>query len=315
KGNFVICFLPMQVGFLITNYKATKLATEAVQALRKYEPASPIVVVDNCTPLSTEDVEHFQSFGNVAVVQNPRNLGYSASVNIGFRTLADCDIVFIHDADALATMPISEPLLAEARHHREIGVWGFKLVDRQGRPTGNASPSRTPMELLLGPLAERAMSMPSLRFLFPERPLGIHSCAMAVRHEVWERVNGFDENFELLESDIEFCYRVEKELGLRAQVIDNIVLIHEGGATPLGRSQRMISWHCASMRFFNKHKLIKHPRLFKLGLFGRHATELIITAIGGRLLWPDKWTRNDRLRYRWRLLTGVFNDYRDGRLL
>ena len=69
----------------------------------------------------------------VRVIQNPKNRGYVASVNIGFSHLKD-DVIILFDSDAYPLMDLTQSLADLFASNPQLGVVGFQLVVLQLHP-------------------------------------------------------------------------------------------------------------------------------------------------------------------------------------
>jgi hypothetical protein len=291
------------ISALVTNYNTWSLTTRCVRELERYsnDRLVEILVVDD----ASEQAPSESLPEKVRVIRNPQNLGYVASVNIGFAQLRE-DMILLLDSDAYPLMDLTEPVTRLFAENQKLGALGFQLLDEQGQPTGSSQPEPDAIGLLLGQSLE-ALWLSWFRSRHSQNPV-LYSCAMAVRRAAFEEIGGFDRGFDFLDADIDFSMRL-RAAGWQVQVDPSLVAFHEGGGSFQTTATRVLRYHRNRWRLLLKHGRISQPWLFKLGLATRHALEYGILRIGGKKLIPEPAILEDKLHSRRRLLREVLSGY------
>jgi GT2 family glycosyltransferase len=291
------------VSVVITNFNTTDLTVRCVEALRRLSPPEvEIVIVDDGSAQSPRSVLP----ADVRVLENPTNVGYVRSVNIGVRA-ATRDLVLLLDSDAAPLTDVVSALGTIFAQDPGLGALGFHLVDKDGSPTGATQPEPTPLGLALGQaLEERIVA----RRASSTAQFTIHSCALAFRRQVFLDVGGFDEGFDFLDADTDFSMRLWRA-GWRLAMDHDSRILHEGSGSPQTTARRVVRHHANRWRLLEKHGLISHPRLLKGVLALRHAAELLWLSGPARFLpgqTPER--RADKVASRRQLLSTVWSSYR-----
>jgi GT2 family glycosyltransferase len=76
----------MKIGFVFTNFNSSKYSLELISSLRKHDNFDNyiIVIVDNNSENSEKIIlEELNSYMNVKLLYNDKNVGYFQGLNIG----------------------------------------------------------------------------------------------------------------------------------------------------------------------------------------------------------------------------------------
>jgi GT2 family glycosyltransferase len=293
------------ISVVVTNYNTAEHTLRCVDGVARFKGDRPVemVVVDDA---STEPIQdRLPSW--VTLISNPTNHGYVRSVNIGVRRTRG-DVVLLLDSDATPLCDVFTPIATAFSGRPGLGALGFHLVDRAGDATGATAAEPTALGLALGQPLEQ-----QLQRLVPSyfgTAFTIHSCAVAFRRSAFDRLGGFDEEFDFLDADTDFSMRLRRA-GWELDVDHEVQILHEGGGSPQSTSRRVGRFHANRWRLLMKHGLLPHPRVLKAALATRHAAELLLLAGPARFLLRDAAIRADKIRGRRHLLARVWRSYRD----
>jgi len=297
----------LNVSVVITNHNTWPLTLRAVRGLERHCAGrfDEIVVVDDGskTPAPPELPSA------VRVIYNGTNLGYQASVNVGFRAVSS-DLVLLLDSDACPVMNVVEPLRRAFEADPKLGAVALGTVDEAGRGTQSAQFEPQTAGFVLGPRLE-GLYMRALEAVSPPR-LVLYSCALAVRRAAFESVRGFDEEFDFLDADIDFSMRLS-DAGWKSRLDPSIVAFHRGSGSPQSQSKRVLRCYRNRWRLLEKHQKLARRGPLK-GLLGlRHLAE-IETLVALLMLTPPGARRDlyaEKLRVRKKLIRTVWTGYRD----
>jgi GT2 family glycosyltransferase len=254
------------VSAVITNFNTWPLTERCVRALERQATChlKEIIVVDNFS----DDVGPEYIHKLCTVRRNPKNVGYVKSVNAGIGA-SSSDFILLLDSDAepISNLPVlvTQALEADAG----IGAIGFSLVDSKGEPTGNTSAEPTWWSFGLGQWLGGVVEK---RFPTNRREL-LHSCALGIRRKAFDSVGGFDEDYDFLDADIDFCARL-LDKGWRLAIEPLGIAIHEGGGSPQSTRERVLRFHKCRLLFFRKRYGPISRALVPI-LFFRHVLEIV----------------------------------------
>jgi GT2 family glycosyltransferase len=297
----------VKVSVVITNYDTWPLTLRCVQALERHSRGlvSEIVVVDD----GSKSPPPAELPDTVRVIRNPRNLGYQASVNVGFRAVSG-DWVLLLDSDAYPLMDVVEPLERAFAADSRLGAVSLGTVDEHGRATVSAQDEPDAFGFLLGPRMEGPYM--SLRRLWEGPKLVVYSCALAVRRAAFESVGGFDEEFDFLDADLDFSMRLS-HAGWSIRLDPSLTVFHKGSGSPQTQSKRVLRCYRNRWKLLDKHRKLGPEGLLKATLLLRHLAEVetLLVMIGTAREASRRELYREKLRVRGRLIRSMWSGYRD----
>jgi N-acetylglucosaminyl-diphospho-decaprenol L-rhamnosyltransferase len=223
-------------------------------------PSVNTVVVDNGSSDDTLSVAREQT--GWTVLDNRENRGFAAAVNQGVRA-TDAEFVLLLNPDVRLLTSVDE--LIRATH--EYGLAGGKLVDQKNRPQEGFTIRRFPtaaslvLELLgVNRLWPRNPVNRGYRYLDRslEQPGHVDQPAGAFlmfRRDVWQHLDGFDEQFfPIWFEDVDFCRRAAAA-GYKIEYVPSVVAEHRGGHSVglLSPGCRAIFWCDSLLKYAAKH--------------------------------------------------------------
>jgi GT2 family glycosyltransferase len=291
---------------IITNYDTWPLTLRCVEGVNRHcrSGVREILVVDDgsSTPAPSELP------ANVRVLQNPKNLGYAASVNVGV-TAATGDFVLLLDSDACPVMDVIEPLARAFTAEPKLGAVALQTVAEDGSPTQSSQDVPDAMTFLLGPRLDPFYL--KVRSVLSEPQRVLYSCALAVRRSAFSELGGFDTGFEFLDADLDFSMRLS-EAGWETRLDPSLLAIHEGGGSPQSQSKRVLRCYRNRWRLLEKHGALPAPIALKTVLALRHVAEAeALLFLIGLTHGERRELYREKLRMRWKLFQTVWGGYRD----
>jgi GT2 family glycosyltransferase len=205
------------ISVVIVNYKrwneTAALVDQLLQPRHIHRSDIEVIVVDNDSQPDPIE-EKLKAQRNVRVHRLPRNVGFSAGVNAGFR-VSRGEWLLVLNPDVVVCRGFVDLLCGAARDLREdfahgapVGVVGFRLQNRDG--TWQLSTGRFPnlMGLLFGLLRPRQ----TRKYFVPqsggrERVPWVTGSCLLVRRECLNQLDGFDEDYFLYYEDVDLCRR------------------------------------------------------------------------------------------------------------
>lgn len=264
---------PPPISILITVYKCWPQAIRCISAIGQHTDfgmVSEILVVHDDP--GTEVPEEVRQNPMVRVVQNERNLGYVSSVNLGM-TRAASDWVFLLDADAFLQTPLQAAFALMQPHT------GYRLIVPAARFSNGEAvrrlyPCPHPWSLLLGQKMEAGLEK---RIRMPQ--VVAHSYAWLVHRPTFMELGGLDAKLHFLEADVDFCARLYHTMPGSLVYCHGVGVVHDGGANPITRNQRVLEWYRARWYIFRKDGRIKRKVLFKIMVRCRLVLEAMLASL------------------------------------
>ena len=245
-------------GVVVVTYNSAEVIERCLDSCRK----CPVIVVDNASDDNTCELAERKPW--VRVIRNPTNYGFAAAVNQGVAEL-DADMILLLNPDVELETDLDA--LESACRQDGFGLAGGKLVDGGGHVQTGFTARRFPTALTL------IFEVLGINRIFPLNPLNRRyrcldidlskssevdqppGALLMFRREVWQRLGGFDTQFQpLWFEDVDFCRRA-RNLGLRIQYVPAVTGKHHGGHSiaRLDWSERELFWYVSLLRYASKH--------------------------------------------------------------
>jgi N-acetylglucosaminyl-diphospho-decaprenol L-rhamnosyltransferase len=245
-------------GVVVVTYNSADVIGRCLESCRDL----PVVVVDNASLDATRELVTERD--GVKLIANPVNCGFARAVNQGVAEL-DTDLILVLNPDVALETPIDA--LERACCAEGAGLAGGRLLDQQGRVQAGFTVRRFPTPLTL------ICEVLGLNRLWPGNPVNRRyrcldrdlsqsaevdqppGAMLMFRREVWQRLGGFDTQFDpLWFEDVDFCRRA-RDLGLKIHYVPEVTATHRGGHSiaQLNWSEREVFWYVSLLRYASKH--------------------------------------------------------------
>ncbi len=275
------------VSILIVTYNSGAVVADCLHSILAEQPTGytlEIIVTDNGSKDGTPQMIR-QQFPGVKLVE-AENDGFGAGNNHAFAASSG-DYVLCVNPDLLLTADAITALVDYLAANPTVGIAGPRILDDDGHVSMAARPPHTPLKVLLkhlgvdkifpawvyGPFAHQAI------FTQPTDAGWLTGACLALRREVFQRLNGFDDRFFLYYEDTDVCKRA-LDAGWRVVYVPQATVQHHGNTTisqyPLVRVRH---YHRSPVLYFRKHGPAGMIPVLKLGF----ALELLVK-IGFRLV-------------------------------
>lgn len=236
------------------------------QCLRSISRASKnidveVFVVDNNSNDGT--LEYLSPrFPNVEFIQNRENVGFGRANNQALLK-SKGDYVLFLNPDTILSEKTLEECLRFMNTHESAGSVGVMMLHSNGRFAPESRRSIPTPFVAFCKMSGLSRLFPKSRLLAKyhmsyldnsmETEIEVVSGAfMFVRHEILNRIGGFDEDFFMYGEDIDLSYRLLKE-GYSNWYIP-VPMLHYKGESTVKTSYRYVSvFYDAMIVFFNKH--------------------------------------------------------------
>ncbi|MBR9844670.1 MAG: glycosyltransferase family 2 protein [Algicola sp.] len=244
----------MKLSVIILNYNVRyflELCLKSVQAAL-VDIDSEIIVVDN---LSSDDSCNMIKtlFPKVKLIQNKENSGFSKGNNIGVAQ-AKGEYLCILNPDTVVAENTFQDLLRFADQQSNLGILGCRLIDGQGRFLPESKRN------VPGPLVaiKKMLGFPKSYYVsdLDEKNVGnapvFVGAFMIMSKEIYNQVEGFDEDYFMYGEDVDISYKVE-QAGYNNIYNGKITIIHYKGESTLKNQIYAKRFYGAMQIFYDKH--------------------------------------------------------------
>lgn len=203
------------LSIIIVNWNTRELLRQCLQSVRDAAGRLSLetVVVDNGSSDGSPAMCR-ESFPEVRLIENDRNLGFGSANNIGVAA-SGSDLLLLLNSDTVVLPDALEVMVRRMRENPALGVLGCRLLNADR--SHQASCMRFPairllaiQELMLYRLSRRLPRM----FLEPPTACALTRCdwvygaAMLVRREAFVEAGGFDPAIWMYAEEMDLCYRI-----------------------------------------------------------------------------------------------------------
>ncbi len=244
----------MKLSVVILNYNVRyflELCLKSVEAAIQDIDAE-IIVVDNLSPDDSCEMIKTQ-FPKVILIENTVNYGFSKGNNIGVAK-ANGEYVCILNPDTVVAEDTFKKVLAFAENTPDMGIVGCKLIDGTGQflpeSKRNIPTPWVSLQKIFG------NSKPYYANHLSENETGtvdvLVGAFMLLKRQVYNEINGFDEDFFMYGEDMDISYRVQKA-GYQNYYNATTTVIHYKGESTLKDKVYAKRFNQAMQMFFKKH--------------------------------------------------------------
>jgi GT2 family glycosyltransferase len=267
---------------------------QSIGTLFKYE----IIVVDNNSTDATVPIIE-KRFPSVLLLKNKINEGFAVAANVGARRSAGDLLLFINP-DAEVFQDFMGGLVRVLDAYPRCGIMGFQFVDIGGIP--QPSSWRTPgiWTLFVESCLPYPLSLPlvTVSSSLPSRVEMVSGGSMVIRRELFESLNGFDEDYFLYYEDSDLCLRARRT-GSDIMFIPSLKIIHHGrGSFNNGHGNFFSLYYSGKLVYCSKHFPRRRywiaRKMILAGIILRIAAYRCVALLSMRVAW--KTLASDHLK-------------------
>ncbi|WP_282136259.1 glycosyltransferase family 2 protein [Seonamhaeicola maritimus] len=244
----------MKLSVVILNYNVRyflELCLKSVQAAISDLEAEIIVVDNNSEDGSCSMIKEL--FPKVILIENKENFGFSKGNNIGVRE-AQGEYLCVLNPDTVVAEDTFKKLLLFSEDKTSLGVVGCKLIDGVGRFLPESKRNIPFVKAAF----KKLFGDPSMYYAnhLNENDIGevnvLVGAFMFMKRELYQKIEGFDEDYFMYGEDIDLSYRVLK-LGLQNYYYGKTSVIHYKGESTLRDKNYARRFYGAMQIFYKKH--------------------------------------------------------------
>lgn len=251
------------VSVVIVNWNTRDLLQQVLESLHRetHDVTFETIVVDNSSSDGTvEFIQH--TWQQVKIIPLPKNLGFGAANNIGFRE--SCGrYVLVLNSDTIVLPSTLYYMVSFLDKHPQVGCVGCRHLNPNGSLQGSMDsfPSLFKDFLCYSDLYRLPVLLPLLRQKYPwwsdhnqiRKVDWVNGSCMMVRREVIEQVGGFDDGCFMYAEELDWCYRMKKS-GWDVFFTPEAEIIHIGGQSSKHIvDKRIVLLYKGQYRFYNRN--------------------------------------------------------------
>jgi N-acetylglucosaminyl-diphospho-decaprenol L-rhamnosyltransferase len=273
---------PLGISVVIVNWNGGDALLACIESLAA--EASPqastvqeVIVLDNASSDGSAVVAR-DAFPWLTVIDSGANLGFAAGANLGADHARGEVIVFVNP-DARVAPGAVAALVGALAELPGAGIAGGGLVDPRGRWQPGAARFGALGHLVLDTTLGR---LPTRLRTRPYAVDWVYGTFMAVRHDLFRRLGGFDRAYFLYGEDMDLCHRAA-EIGARTIHVPAARAVHGANLSATQRygSGREAEVVKGELRFYGRRRP-HQVRLFRAVAACKFGTKAALAAVVGR---------------------------------
>lgn len=281
-----------QISIIIISYNSKEYVIDCIKSIiyTCYDFIPEIIIVDNN---STDDTVKTVSelFPDVVVVQNTENLGYAKAINKG-ASKATGDILILSNADVIYRDNSIQELVKYITNNKNVAICGPQQIFPNGnfqRSFGYFPSIKRALfdvtgisKLVQKRKKKEFQSKASLPYVVEY----LDGAILCVNKNIFNSLNGFDEDYFFYSEEVDFCYRSSKFEKNCLIVPTSVVVHHRGGSQDnKGMSQKGIQMLINSEELFlSKHKsTFEKKSYFKIELINFKLLSLMYSILNNNI--------------------------------
>lgn len=233
------------LSIIIVNYKSDEYTKNCIKSIKSSVTVkNEIITVDNSI----------------------NNCGFAKAANLGAKKARGEYLLFLNPDTQVKRGDFKE-LINYLDSNPKVGIVGLKMILEDGSLQPHSFGNKFSM------LRSILTKLSIFNFQFSISPDWVSGGAMVVRKNLFDELDGFDEQFFMYFEDQDLCLRAKK-LGYKVELWKSIEIVHFGGK-PLGgktqvsnRKRQLKMYYESQGKFIKKHygwlywqvfRIVRHP--------------------------------------------------------
>ncbi|MBN1882154.1 MAG: glycosyltransferase family 2 protein [Deltaproteobacteria bacterium] len=269
--------------FVIICYNNRTLIGDCIESIYRHVTDGDFEIFVSDNGSTDGSVEYIgETFPEVIIVENGRNLGFARANNAALRR-ASGEYYVLLNSDARLTAGAVAAIRDYMRSHMDVGVAGGALVHEDGSPQNSVAAYPSMMteigaKFLLKALFPRKYPGKLHRYVAVIDVDSIIGACMVVRGSAVKDVGMLDEDYFFFIEETDWCYRM-KRAGYRVVAVPGATIVHLQGKTAGRYPVRVrIEYYRSLFLFMDKHRGRMYRALFILGIFIKNIVNLVANA-------------------------------------
>ena len=244
----------MKLSVIIVNYNVRYFLEQCIISVQKATRSidSEIIIVDNNSTDDSCDIVK-DNFPSVRLVENKKNVGFSTANNQGV-AIANGDYVCILNPDTAVAEDVFTKALQYAYSLKDLGALGCYLMDGTGCFLPESK--RNLPTPLVSALKLLGFSKKYYADAVSRNEKGsvavLVGAFMLLKRSVYNKVNGFDQDYFMYGEDIDLSYKLEKA-GFKNYYLGTAVTLHYKGESTTKNKIYLQRFYGAMTIFYKKH--------------------------------------------------------------
>ncbi len=220
-----------KVSVIILTYNAKNLLEQFLPSVNRLDYSNyEVVILDNGSTDGSFDFVK-RNYPHFLVFRSEANLGFSRGCNVAVQYASGDYLLFLAN-DMEVDSNLLKEMVKTIESNPAIGVCACKTLklgsdDKRTKLIDNVGGE---IDLFCFAVPIAANEVDRSQLIFKTRVFFAYGCPSLVRHEIFEKIGGFDPEYFALYEDIDLCWRV-KLIGYEIAVNPSAISYHKGSVT------------------------------------------------------------------------------------
>ena len=264
---------------IIVNFNSTDYAIRCIDSIYQSIPLYElhITVVDNCSKDRPERIK--QSYPDIDLVINKKNLGFSKAVNIALARVPG-ELLVLLNPDTVVYDGFFNNVINYINDNKDVAIVGPKIFDPDGTVQGSARRFPTVLTSIFGrksPLTKIFPNNPVSKREFlcfngnGKKPMEVDwvsGACMVARKKALDAVGWFDESYFLYWEDTDLCKRL-KDSGWKIMYYPDAEICHYiGKSSDRAPIFSIYHFHKSCYMLYSKYARLSAKIMMPLAVLG-----------------------------------------------
>ena len=240
-----------KLSIIIISYNTRDMTAECISSVfdETVDTNFEVIVWDNASSDGSAEYIDEKYGKKITLIKSGDNIGFAAANNEAAK-LAHGEYLLLLNPDTVVLDNAIDKLMNFATQKPDAGIWGGKTVFGDG----SLNPASCWSKQSMWSLFVQAIGLSSVfrgSTLFNPEAIGgwdrngikrvdiVSGCFFLIKHELWDALRGFREDFFMYGEEADLCLRAHM-LGVKPVVTSEAVIVHYGGASEKIEADRLV---------------------------------------------------------------------------
>lgn len=233
------------LSFIIVTYKSANHLERCLQSIlnRIINISKEIIIVSN------DDV--FFNFSEAKIIKTEKNIGFGGACNLGVKSASGEYLCFLNPDTEIISEDFIK-IISEFKNNKKTGIIGPKLINENGEIQEWSAGKEVNLLDIIGNNLKYKRSKEIWESMKKTECAWVSGACLFIKKELFEKLNGFDENFFLYFEDIDLCKRA-RNLDHKVIYFPELIIKHFSGKSFDSKKEQKKYYYSSQDYYFQKH--------------------------------------------------------------
>ncbi len=218
----------VDLSIIIVNYKSEHYLDKCLASIYRESRAEQfeIIIVNNDQAANLAEI--VKKYPKAAIFNCEKNIGFGRACNYGAKKALGGLLLFLNPDTQFLNDYAQHVVNKFEKSAKKIGIIGPKLLTDEGQTQAWC----TGKDLTLGQRVKNKFWIVESRKLWESQKEimtdWVSGAALTIKKELFEKIEGFDENFFMYGEDLDLCAKI-RDLGYTILYCPETAILHSGG--------------------------------------------------------------------------------------